>query len=64
MVVLVHENHDKWPNVTAVQHFSRGFDYSNLVNSFRGSKQKFDNIRFSYVYILEFEHLKCYIWQK
>ena len=38
MVVLVHENHDKWPNVTGVHHFSSGFDYSNLVNSFCGSK--------------------------
>ena len=37
MVVLVHENHDKRPNVKAVHHFSRGFKYSNLVNSFRGS---------------------------
>ena len=33
MVVLIHENHDKLPNVTAVRHFSRGFDYSDLVGS-------------------------------
>ena len=38
MIVLVHENHDKLPNVTAVHHFSRGFDSSNLVKSLRGSK--------------------------
>ena len=38
MLILVHENLDKLTNVTAVRHFSRGFDYSNLVNSFRGSK--------------------------
>ena len=38
MVVLVHGNHEKLPNVTTVHHFSRGFDYSNLVNSFSGSK--------------------------
>ena len=35
---LVHENHDKWPNVTPVQHFCSGFDHANLVISFRGSK--------------------------
>ena len=38
MVVLVHENHDELPNVTEAHHFNRGFDYSNLVNSFRDSK--------------------------
>ena len=63
MVVLVHENHDKCPNVTAVDHFSRGFDYSNLVNSFRGSKYlpKINYIRFSYVYIFEYMNLKRFI---
>ena len=34
MIVLVHENHDKWPNVTAVQHFCIGFDPANLVSFF------------------------------
>ena len=38
MIVLVHENHDKWPNVTPVQHFCSGFDHANLVSSFHGSK--------------------------
>ena len=31
MIVLVHENHDKWPNVTPVQHFCSGFDHANRV---------------------------------
>ena len=38
MIALVHENHDKWPNITPVQHFCSGFDHANLVSSFRGSK--------------------------
>ena len=38
MKVLVHENQDKWPNITPVQHFCSGFDHANLVSSFRGSK--------------------------
>ena len=29
MIGLVHENHDKWPNVTPVQHFCSGFDLVN-----------------------------------
>ena len=37
MKVLVHKNHDKWTNVTPVQHFCMGFDHANIVNSFRGS---------------------------
>ena len=38
--------------MTEVHHFSRGFDHSNLVNSFRGSKYlPTIYIRFSYVYI-------------
>ena len=36
-IVSVHENHDKWPNVTQVQHFCCGFDHVNLVSSFCGS---------------------------
>ena len=48
MIVLVHENHDtcKWPNITSVKHFYSGFDYANLVNSFRGSNylQKLDSV--------------------
>ena len=31
MIVLVHENQDKWPNVSQVQHFCSGFDHENLV---------------------------------
>ena len=38
MMVLVHENHEKCPNVTPVQHFCSGFDHANLVSSFRGFK--------------------------
>ena len=38
MIVLVHGNHDKWPNVTPVQHFCSGFDHAYLVSSFRVSK--------------------------
>ena len=49
MIVLVHENHDKWPNVTPVQDFCRGFDHANLVSSFLGSnylpKNYLNNIR-------------------
>ena len=30
MIVLVHGNHDEWPNVTSVEHFSSGFDDANL----------------------------------
>ena len=37
-VVLVNEYHDKWLNVTPVQHFCIAFDHANLVSSFRGSK--------------------------
>ena len=43
MIVLAHENYDKWPNLTRVQHFCRGFDHENLVSSFHGSKY-FPNI--------------------
>ena len=63
MIDLVHENHDQWPNVTAVHHFSRGFDYSNL-SVVPNIYQKFNYIRLSYVYIFEYEHLKRFIWQK
>ena len=38
MIVLVHENHDKWRNVTPVQHFYSGLYLDNLVSSFCGSK--------------------------
>ena len=30
MIVLVNENHDKWPNATPLQHFCSGFDHANL----------------------------------
>ena len=38
MIVLVNENHDKWSNVTPVQHFRSGFDYASFASSFRVSK--------------------------
>ena len=38
MIVLVHGNHDKRSNITAVQHLRSGFDHVNLVSSFGGSK--------------------------
>ena len=38
MIVLVHEKHDKWPNVTPVQLFCSDFDNDNLASSFRGPK--------------------------
>ena len=40
MLVSVHKNHNKWSNVTAVQHFCNGYDHANhvLLRSFRGSK--------------------------
>ena len=38
MIVLCHENHEELPNDTPVHHFCIGFDHSNFVNSFRGSK--------------------------
>ena len=46
MIVLVHENHDKWPNNSPVQHFGSGFDHSNLVSFFCGSNfyQKLDSV--------------------
>ena len=45
MIILAHENHDKWPNVTPDHHFcSRGFDHSNHVNIFRGSKYLLKNL--------------------
>ena len=63
MIVLVHENYDKWPNVTPVQHFYSGFDQSNLVSSIHDSKY-LPKIRFSNVYFFENEHLKRYICLK
>ena len=51
MIVLVHENHDKWPNVTPVQHFAVVF---------RGSKY-LPKIRFSYVYFFDYDHLKRFV---
>ena len=29
MIFLAYENHYKWPNVSLVQYFCRGFDYAN-----------------------------------
>ena len=53
MIVLVHENNDKWPNVTPVQHFCSGFDHAKLARSFRGSKYLPQ-----YDFFFEYEHLK------
>ena len=53
MTVFVHVNHDKWPNVTPVQHFGSGFDHEHLVRSFRGSKYLL-KIRFSNFYFFKY----------
>ena len=47
MILLVHEDHHKWPNVSPVQHFCCGFDHANLVSFFRGSNfyQKLDSVK-------------------
>ena len=58
MIVLVHENHDKLPNVPPVQHFCSGFDHTNLVNSFLGSKYLLKICIF-----FEYEHLKGFVWK-
>ena len=51
MIVLVHENHDKLPNFTPVQHFCSGFEQADLTRTFRGSnflpKIGFSNVYFS-----------------
>ena len=57
MIVLVHENHDKWPKLTPVQHFCIDFEHANLVSFFRGSKYLPKN-GFSNVYFFKYEHLK------
>ena len=46
MIVLVHKNHDKWPNVSPVQHFCSGFDHADLLSFFSGSNfyQKLDSV--------------------
>ena len=46
MIVLVHENHDKWQNVSPVQHFCSGLDHANLVSFFCCSNfyQKLDSV--------------------
>ena len=46
MIVLVHKNHDKWPNVSPVQHFCSGFDHADLVIFSSGSNfyQKLDSV--------------------
>ena len=47
MIVLVHKNHDKWSNVSPVQHFCSSFDHANLLSFFRGSNfyQKLDSLQ-------------------
>ena len=44
---LVHENHNKWRNVT-VQHFCSGFDHANFGSTFRVSNH-LPKLRFSKV---------------
>ena len=60
MIILVHGNHDKWPNVTPVQHFCSGFDHANLVSPFHGYKY-LPKFIFSIVYFFEYGHLKCFV---
>ena len=62
MIVLVHENHDKWPNVTPVQHVCSGVDQAKLVSSFCGSKC-LPKIGFNNVHIFKYEHLKHFVWK-
>ena len=48
MIVLVNENHNKWPNVSPVQHFCSCFDHANLIRFFCcGSNcyKKFDSVK-------------------
>ena len=59
-ILLVHENHDKWPNDTSVQHFCSGFDHANLVSFFNGSKY-LPKIRFSNVYFFDYENVKRFV---
>ena len=42
MIVLVHKNHDKRPNIIPVLHYCSGFGHANLL----------PKIRFSDVYLL------------
>ena len=49
---LVHENHDKWPNIIPVRNYCSGFGHANLLCSFRCSKY-LPKIRFSDVYLLK-----------
>ena len=37
MIVLIHENHDKWPNVSPDQRFFSGYAHANRVSYFCGS---------------------------
>ena len=59
MIVLVHENHDKWPNVSPVQHFCSGFDHTNLV--FFPWFKFLPKIWFNKVYFYNYEHVKCFV---
>ena len=56
MIVFVPENHDKWPNVSPVQHFCSGFKHANLVSFFLWFNL-LPKIRFSNVYFYKYEHL-------
>ena len=51
MIVLVHENHDKRPNIIPVLHYCSGFGHANLLSFLSGSKY-LPKIRFSDVYLL------------
>ena len=57
MIVLVHEIHDKWPNVTHVQYVFSGFDHANRISSLRGSKY-LPNNGFGNAYTFEYENWK------
>ena len=58
MIVLVHEKHDKWPNVSPVEHLCSGLDHAKLESFFRGSNfyQKLDS-----VYYYKYEHFKRFV---
>ena len=63
MIVLVHEKHDRWRNVTPVKRFCWDFDHANHVIFFRSSKHlpKIYSIKFSNVLFFEYGPLKRFI---
>ena len=62
MIVLVHENHDTWPNVSPVQHFGSCFDHANC--KFFPWFKFLPKIRFGKVYLYKCEHLKGFLKKK